>query len=45
MFLLAAERMGISPRDCVVFEDSQLGIEAATRAGMASVLVKSPHIG
>ncbi len=42
MFLLAAERMGVAPADCVVFEDSALGIEAAERAGMASVLVRSP---
>ncbi len=45
MFLLAAERMGVSPTDCVVFEDSALGIEAAERAGMASVLVRSPSLG
>ena len=45
MFLLAAERMGVAPAQCVVFEDSQLGIEAAERAGMASVLVRSPNVG
>jgi len=45
MFLLAAERMGVPPSECVVFEDSQLGIEAAARAGMASVLVRSPNVG
>lgn len=44
MFLLAAERMGVPPADCVVFEDSVLGIEAANRAGMASVLVRSPRV-
>jgi HAD superfamily hydrolase (TIGR01509 family) len=44
MFLLAAERMGIRPADCVVFEDSLLGIEAANRAGMASVLVRPPNV-
>jgi beta-phosphoglucomutase-like phosphatase (HAD superfamily) len=44
MFLLAAERMGVKPSDCVVFEDSVLGIEAANRAGMASVLVRSPRV-
>jgi len=43
MFLLAAERMGVAPAECVVFEDSVLGIEAANRAGMASVLVRSPN--
>ena len=44
MFLLAAERMGVPAADCVVFEDSVLGIEAANRAGMASVLVRSPRV-
>ena len=44
MFLLAAERMGVPAADCVVFEDSVLGIEAANRAGMASVLVRSPGV-
>jgi len=41
-FLLAASRLGISPQDCLVFEDTGLGIEAATAAGMASVLVAQP---
>lgn len=41
-FLLAAERLGIEPRDCLVFEDTELGIEAATAAGMASVRVPMP---
>ena len=38
-FLLAAQRLGVAPKDCLVFEDTQLGIQAATAAGMASVLV------
>jgi len=40
MFLLAAERIRVEPRDCVVFEDSLLGIEAAHAAGMGAVLVR-----
>lgn len=44
MFLLAAEKMGVSPGDCVVFEDAVLGLEAARRAGMASVLVRTPLV-
>jgi HAD superfamily hydrolase (TIGR01509 family) len=44
MFLLAAERMGVPPTECVVFEDSVLGLEAAERAKMASVLVRPPNI-
>jgi HAD superfamily hydrolase (TIGR01509 family) len=41
-FLLAAERLGVAPADCLVFEDTDLGIQAATAAGMASVRVPSP---
>lgn len=36
-FLKCAEQMGIDPVDCVVFEDGQLGIEAAKNAGMMVV--------
>ena len=42
-FLLGAERLGVAPGDCLVFEDTALGIQAATAAGMASVLVPSPQ--
>jgi beta-phosphoglucomutase family hydrolase len=38
-FLLAASKLGVAPEDCLVFEDTSLGIQAATAAGMASVLV------
>jgi HAD superfamily hydrolase (TIGR01509 family) len=38
-FLLASERLGVRPEHCLVFEDTELGIEAATAAGMASVRV------
>jgi beta-phosphoglucomutase family hydrolase len=38
-FLLAAERLGVEPSACLVFEDTELGIDAATAAGMASVRV------
>jgi HAD superfamily hydrolase (TIGR01509 family) len=44
MFLLAAERMGVAPGQCVVFEDSVLGLEAAKRAGMTAVLVQPPNV-
>jgi HAD superfamily hydrolase (TIGR01509 family) len=42
-FLLAADRLGVTPADCLVFEDTDLGIEAATAAGMASVKVPTPQ--
>ncbi|HTX76503.1 MAG TPA: HAD family phosphatase [Terracidiphilus sp.] len=41
-FLLAAERLGVPPSECLVFEDTELGIQAATAAGMASVKVPLP---
>ena len=42
-FLLAAKLLGVPPGDCVVFEDSPTGIEAAKSAGMAWVFVTSPN--
>ena len=39
LFLLAAERLGVAPSDCVVLEDSGPGIRAAHRAGMTPILV------
>jgi beta-phosphoglucomutase family hydrolase len=41
-FLLAAERLGVTPKSCLVFEDTEMGIQAATAAGMASVRVPPP---
>jgi HAD superfamily hydrolase (TIGR01509 family) len=41
-FLIAAERLGVAPEDCLVFEDTDMGIQAATAAGMASVKVLQP---
>ncbi len=39
IFLLAAKRMGVVPQQCVVFEDAEPGLRAASAAGMASVCV------
>ncbi len=41
-FLTAAARLGVAPKDCLAFEDTDLGIQAATAAGMASVKIPSP---
>ena len=38
-FLLAAKMLGVDPGDCIVFEDSLAGIEAACNAGMPVVAV------
>jgi beta-phosphoglucomutase family hydrolase len=39
IFLLAAERLGVAPAECVVIEDALVGIEAAKRAGMPVLAV------
>ena len=39
VFLIAAEKMGISPSECAVIEDSDAGIEAAKAGGMYAVAV------
>lgn len=41
MFLLAAERMGVPPANCLVFEDAEPGIQGALAAGMKYVRVPS----
>ena len=41
-FLVAAKRLGVAPEDCLVFEDTDMGIQAATAAGMASVRIPQP---
>lgn len=37
VFLKGAELLGSDPKDCIVFEDSEAGIEAAHRAGMKAI--------
>ena len=44
VFLKGAEKLGVDPSECVVFEDAQAGIEAAINAGMYSIGVGSPII-
>ena len=44
IFLLAAKRMHASPSDCLVFEDSPAGVEAARAAGMHVIAVPDPHM-
>jgi beta-phosphoglucomutase family hydrolase len=38
-FLEAARRLNVAPAECVVFEDSPLGVQAAEAAGMECVFV------
>ena len=42
-FLLAAEKLGVAPDDCLVFEDADAGIRSARSAGMDVVQVPVPH--
>lgn len=37
VFLIAAQKLGVQPEDCIVIEDAQAGIEAANKAGMISI--------
>jgi beta-phosphoglucomutase len=43
VFLLAAERLGVPPRSCVVIEDAPAGIDAALAASMKAVAVTTCH--
>ena len=38
-FLLAAEKLGVEPKNCVVMEDAVVGVRAAKRAGMYCIAV------
>lgn len=37
VFLIASEKLNMDPEDCIVFEDSVAGVEAAKRAKMMSI--------
>lgn len=39
VFLLAAERLGVTPAACVVIEDSAAGVQAARDAGMGVIAI------
>ena len=39
LFLLASQRLGVNPTDCLVFEDSEYGAIGALAAGMSAVIV------
>jgi len=42
-FLLAAQRLGVKPRNCVVIEDAVAGVTAAKRAGMHCLAITNTH--
>ena len=43
VFLIAAQRLGVIPRDCVVIEDAVAGVKAAKAAGMKCIAVTTTH--
>jgi len=45
IFLLAAERLKVDPKNCAVIEDSMAGVAAAKRAGMKCLAVTNSHPG
>jgi pseudouridine-5'-monophosphatase len=44
IFLTAAARVGIPPGECLVFEDSPVGVAAACAAGMPVIAVPDSHL-
>lgn len=45
IYLLSAERLGVSPQTCMVLEDTKSGVTAAKRADMYCIGFRSPHSG
>jgi len=43
VFLLAALRLNLEPKQCIVFEDAVLGVEAAKRADMICIGIDRYH--
>lgn len=42
-FLAAARKLGVAPKRCLAFEDTALGLQSASSAGMATVRVPVPR--
>ena len=43
IFLLAAQKLHMPPADCLVIEDAHVGLDAARRAGMATLAVATTN--
>ncbi len=44
VFLIAAKQLGVTPENCVVFEDAVAGIEAANNANMISIGIGDENV-
>lgn len=44
VFLIASEKLGKNPKDCIVIEDASAGVQAANSAGMTSVGIGDPKV-
>ncbi|GET45530.1 beta-phosphoglucomutase [Capnocytophaga felis] len=44
VFVIAAQKLGVDNEKCVVFEDSEAGIQAAKTAGMKAIGIGSPEV-
>jgi len=44
IFLLCASEINAAPDQCIAFEDSPAGIQAATSAGMKVIAINSPYV-
>ncbi|KDP29706.1 hypothetical protein JCGZ_18641 [Jatropha curcas] len=42
IYITAAKKLGVSERDCLVVEDSVIGLQAATKAGMSCIITYTP---
>ncbi|MFJ2486689.1 HAD family hydrolase [Pseudomonas sp. NPDC087639] len=42
-YILAAKRLGLEPRDCLIFEDATVGIQAAEAAGAPLMIITTTH--
>jgi len=45
IFLISAKRLNVKPEECIVVEDSKLGVEAAKKAGMKCLGYINPSSG
>lgn len=44
VYLLAAQKIGVAPSNCIVFEDSPIGVSAAKSAGMYCIAIQTNSV-